>query len=56
MSVKQTTKNVTGSASDDAECYRPGFRTWQEENDEALEILNRFHDEHHCFSDEHRTF
>ncbi|EDX7721764.1 type II toxin-antitoxin system CcdA family antitoxin, partial [Salmonella enterica subsp. enterica serovar Minnesota] len=23
---------------------------------EALEALNRFHDEHGCFSDEYRTF
>ncbi|MDQ1783135.1 type II toxin-antitoxin system CcdA family antitoxin, partial [Klebsiella pneumoniae] len=25
-------------------------------NNEALEALNRFHDEHGCFSDEYRTF
>ncbi|MBB1241832.1 antitoxin, partial [Klebsiella pneumoniae] len=31
-------------------------RKWQEENREALEALNRFNDEHGCFSDEYRTF
>lgn len=31
-------------------------RKWQEENSEALEALNRFHDEQGCFSNEYRTF
>lgn len=29
---------------------------WKEDNREALEELNNFHDEHGCFSDEYRTF
>lgn len=31
-------------------------KKWQEESNRALEALNRFHDEHGCFSDEYRTF
>ncbi|HIC0097272.1 TPA: type II toxin-antitoxin system CcdA family antitoxin [Escherichia coli] len=29
---------------------------WKEDNREALEELNNFHDEYGCFSDEYRTF
>lgn len=42
---------VTNSES----CLRE-MNQWQKENSEALDILNRFHDEHCCFSDEFRTF
>ncbi|ATA21262.1 antitoxin CcdA [Gibbsiella quercinecans] len=31
-------------------------KKWQEQNMEAIEALNRFHDEQGCFSDEYRTF
>ena len=40
----------------DGELRHHATRKWQEENMEALETLNRFHDEHGCFSDEYRTF
>ncbi|MBS0057664.1 type II toxin-antitoxin system CcdA family antitoxin [Yersinia sp. Marseille-Q3913] len=40
----------------DAELRHHATRKWQEENMKALEALNRFHDEHGCFSDEYRTF
>lgn len=40
----------------DLELRQHETRKWQEENSEALEALNRFHDEHGCFSDEYRTF
>ncbi|EGW1272690.1 type II toxin-antitoxin system CcdA family antitoxin, partial [Salmonella enterica] len=40
----------------DAELRQYEAKKWQEENNEALEALNRFHDEHGCFSDEYRTF
>ncbi|AHE72598.1 antitoxin [Enterobacter ludwigii] len=40
----------------DAELRHQAARKWQEENRESLDALNRFHDEHGCFSDDHRTF
>lgn len=40
----------------DAELRHHAAKKWQEENMEALESLNRFHDENGCFSDEYRTF
>lgn len=40
----------------DAELRHHAARKWQEDNAEALVALNRFHDEHGCFSDEYRTF
>lgn len=48
--------SATLTAALDAELRRYEAKKWQEENSEALEILNRFHDEHGCFSDEYRTF
>ena len=35
---------------------REAGKKWQEENREAIDALNRFHDEYGCFSDEYRTF
>ncbi|MFJ5387634.1 type II toxin-antitoxin system CcdA family antitoxin, partial [Pectobacterium sp. CHL-2024] len=40
----------------DAELRRHEAKKWQEENREAIDALNRFHDENGCFSDEYRTF
>ena len=40
----------------DVELRRHEAKKWQEENREAIDALNRFHDEHGCFSDEYRTF
>ncbi|WP_275166550.1 type II toxin-antitoxin system CcdA family antitoxin [Citrobacter koseri] len=40
----------------DAELRRHEAKKWQEENRESIDALNRFHDEHGCFSDEYRTF
>ncbi|MCU6244205.1 type II toxin-antitoxin system CcdA family antitoxin [Enterobacter asburiae] len=40
----------------DAELRHQAARKWQEENMESLDALNRFHDEHDCFSDDYRTF
>lgn len=48
--------SATLTAALDAELRYQAARKWQEENMEALEALNRFHDEHGCFSDEYRTF
>ncbi|WP_034950460.1 type II toxin-antitoxin system CcdA family antitoxin [Erwinia oleae] len=48
--------SATLVAALDAELRHYETRRWQEENHEALEALNRFHDEHGCFSDEYRTF
>ncbi|HHN8460755.1 TPA: type II toxin-antitoxin system CcdA family antitoxin [Morganella morganii] len=48
--------SATLTAALDAELRRYEAKKWQEENSEALEVLNRFHDEHGCFSDEYRTF
>ncbi|EMY3521048.1 type II toxin-antitoxin system CcdA family antitoxin [Yersinia ruckeri] len=46
----------TLTAALDTELRHYATRKWQEESTEALETLNRFHDEHGCFSDEYRTF
>lgn len=48
--------SATLAAALDAELRHHATKKWQEENREALEALNRFHDEHGCFSDEDRTF
>jgi antitoxin CcdA len=40
----------------DAELRKHAARKWQDGNREAFAALNRFHDEHGGFSDEHRTF
>ncbi|WP_072032309.1 type II toxin-antitoxin system CcdA family antitoxin [Erwinia sp. 9145] len=48
--------SATFVAALDAELRHYESMKWQEENNEALEALNRFHDEHGCFSDEYRTF
>lgn len=48
--------SATLTAALDAELRRHEAKKWQEENTEALEALNRFHDEQGCFSDEYRTF
>ena len=44
------------TAALDAELRHQAARQWQEENREGIEALNRFHDEHGCFSDDYRTF
>lgn len=48
--------SATLTAALNAELRQYEAKKWQEENSEALETLNRFHDEHGCFSDEYRTF
>ena len=48
--------SATLTAALDAELRQYEAKKWQEENNEALEALNSFHDEHGCFSDEYRTF
>lgn len=48
--------SATLTAALDAELRQYEAKKWQEENNEALETLNLFHDEHGCFSDEYRTF
>ncbi|ELX3405749.1 type II toxin-antitoxin system CcdA family antitoxin [Salmonella enterica] len=48
--------SATLTAALDAELRQYEAKKWQEENNEVLEALNRFHDEHGCFSDEYRTF
>ncbi|ELM3737384.1 type II toxin-antitoxin system CcdA family antitoxin [Edwardsiella piscicida] len=48
--------SATLTAALDAELRQYEAKKWKEENSEALEVLNRFHDEHDCFSDEYRTF
>lgn len=48
--------SATLTAALDAELRHHEARKWQVENMDALEALNRFHDEHGCFSDEYRTF
>ncbi|MDU4003208.1 type II toxin-antitoxin system CcdA family antitoxin [Pluralibacter gergoviae] len=48
--------SATLSAALDAELRHHEAKKWQEENREAIDVLNRFHDEHGCFSDEYRTF
>jgi len=44
------------TAALDAELRRYAAQRWQTENMEALDALNRFHEENGCFSDEYRTF
>ncbi|HHZ8297062.1 TPA: type II toxin-antitoxin system CcdA family antitoxin [Proteus mirabilis] len=57
MTVTQrTTSNVTLNADPDDKKHHYEAKKWQEENSKALESLNRFHDEHGCFSDKYRTF
>ncbi|EKK3320068.1 type II toxin-antitoxin system CcdA family antitoxin, partial [Salmonella enterica] len=41
--------SATLTAALDAELRQYEAKKWQEENNEALEALNRFHDEHGCF-------
>ena len=48
--------SATLAAALDAELRQYEANKWKEENREALEALNTFHDEHGCFSDEYRTF
>ena len=48
--------SATLTAALDAELRQHEAKKWKEENSEGLEALNRFHDEHGCFSDEYRTF
>ncbi len=48
--------SATLTAALDTELRQYEAKKWQAENSEALEALNRFHDEHGCFSDEYRTF
>ncbi|ETS30668.1 antitoxin [Photorhabdus temperata] len=48
--------SATLTAALDAELRHHEALKWQEDNKEALGALNRFHDEHGCFSDEYRTF
>lgn len=48
--------SATLTAALDVKLRRYEAKKWQEENSEALEALNCFHDEHGCFSDEYRTF
>ncbi|HDM8359840.1 TPA: type II toxin-antitoxin system CcdA family antitoxin [Yersinia enterocolitica] len=48
--------SATLVAALDAELRRYAAQKWQTENMEALNALNRFHDENGCFSDEYRTF
>lgn len=48
--------SATLAAALDTELRQYEAKKWQEENREAIDTLNRFHDEHDCFSDEYRTF
>ncbi|WP_436882169.1 type II toxin-antitoxin system CcdA family antitoxin [Enterobacter asburiae] len=48
--------SATLTAALDTELRHLAVSQWQEENKEGIEALNRFHDEHGCFSDDHRTF
>lgn len=48
--------SATLVAALDAELRCYAAQKWQTENMEALDALNRFHDENGCFSDEYRTF
>jgi antitoxin CcdA len=48
--------SATLTAALNAELRHHATLKWQDENAEALEALNRFHDQHGCFSDEYRTF
>lgn len=57
MSVEQKTMPDVYTLNDpDAELRLNKTKDWQEGNSKALDILNRFHDEHGCFSDEFRAF
>ncbi|MFC0229046.1 type II toxin-antitoxin system CcdA family antitoxin [Serratia aquatilis] len=57
MTAKQrNTQSATLTAVLDTEPRHHKTRKWQEENREAIEALNRFHDQKGCFSDEYRTF
>ncbi|CAI0807569.1 type II toxin-antitoxin system CcdA family antitoxin [Serratia quinivorans] len=47
--------SATLNAALDAELRQHEMRKWKEDNQE-IEALNRFHDEHGCFSDENRSF
>ncbi|RLM09854.1 antitoxin [Gibbsiella quercinecans] len=44
------------TAALDVELRQHETKKWQKQNMEAIEALNRFHDEQGCFSDEYRTF
>lgn len=48
--------SATLVAALNAELRRYAAQKWQTENMDALDALNRFHDENGCFSDEYRTF
>ena len=48
--------SATLTAALDAELRRHEAKKWQEENQDAIAALNRFHDEQGCCSDEYRTF
>lgn len=48
--------SATLTAALDTELRHNAARQWQEENREALDALNHFHEQHGCFSDEYRTF
>lgn len=48
--------SATLTAALDVEFRQHETKKWQKQNIEAIEALNRFHDEQGCFSDEYRTF
>ncbi|MGL6018453.1 MAG: type II toxin-antitoxin system CcdA family antitoxin [Gibbsiella quercinecans] len=48
--------SATLTAALDVELRQHETKKWQKQNIEAIEALNRFHDEQGCFSDEYRTF
>ncbi len=48
--------SATFSAALDAELRQVEAKKWREENRDAIDALNRFHDENGCFSDDYRTF
>ncbi|GAA3580204.1 type II toxin-antitoxin system CcdA family antitoxin [Gibbsiella greigii] len=48
--------SATLTAALDVELRQHETKKWQKQNMEAIEALNRFHDEQGCFSDEYRTF
>ncbi|MBP2851355.1 type II toxin-antitoxin system CcdA family antitoxin [Dickeya oryzae] len=54
--VRAREAGIDLAAALDAELRRYEAKKWQEENREAINALNRFHDENGCFSDEYRTF
>jgi antitoxin CcdA len=47
--------SATLNAALEAELRQHEMRKWKEDNQE-IEALNRFHDEHGCFSGENRSF